>query len=205
MKRVYNFRYELLAFFSLIGFLASIMYWLDNAPKENNIRTFLSAVLVLDGVLLWYSLRKLWRTKWKRKFVASIQVIFNKISKVFSLFLEKWIAFRGGNKNILSGKTVISFDFSHSNVLTSKPKKRLKWKQLQTDRERLRFLYSRMIRNKMDSGVKIKASDTPLEVQSFCEANDLEDELFELYITCRYDERKEIAPQKVKFFKDNLD
>ena len=57
----------------------------------------------------------------------------------------------------------------------------------------------------MDSGVKIKASDTPLEVQSLCEANDLEDELFELYITCRYDERKEIAPQKVKFFKDNLD
>ena len=62
-----------------------------------------------------------------------------------------------------------------------------------------------MITQKIHSGLRAKASNTPLELKDICEANDAEDELFSMYINCRYDERKSISTEKLMTLKNNID
>ena len=205
MKNVYKYRYEIFASLLTLGLLTIILYLNVVKPENEPLRTALLISLVADAVLLCLTLRKLWKTKWKKQVASSVKKVFAKIAKAIMIFLEKWNTLIGDDKNVLSGKTTVSFDFSLQESRKQRIPKPLKWKQLKTDRERLRYLYRQMIIHKIDSGVSIRSSSTPLEIKEKCESDEFETELFEMYIDCRYDERKDISAQKISMLKSNID
>ncbi len=204
MKYIYKRRYEISAFLLVVVLFTVILYLSVVEPDKEPLRTFLYISLIPNIILLFLTLREIWRRRLKNKAKSALKKIISKIAKALTAFLEKWNVLRGENKNILTGKTTVTFDLSLSEKQSTKKTKPLKWKQLKTDRERLRYLYRRMITNKIKLGVNIKACDTPLELKYLCTSDEFEAELFETYIDCRYDERKDIPSQKIYLLKDNI-
>ncbi len=204
MRNIYKHRYEIAAFLLEVVLFTVILYLGIVAPEKEPLRTILYISLIPNAILLFLALREIWRRKLKKKAMSALHRIASKIAKALTAFLEKWNVLRGENKNILTGKTTVFFDLSLHASQNQKRSKPLKWKQLKTDRERLRYLYRRMITNKIKSGVDIKPCDTPLELKELCSSDDFEVKLFETYIDFRYDERKVIPSQTIYSLKDNI-
>lgn len=204
MKMLNKYRYEISALLLAVGFFTIALYLNVAEPESEIVRVLLLLSLISDGVLFYFTLRKLWRTKWKTKVSESFQKVFEKLARALMSFLEKWNIRRDKDQNILSGKTTVSFDFSLSEAREPKPKRTLKWKHLQTDRERIRYLYRRMISERVKRGVSVCAHETPLELKQRGENNAQENELFDLYIDVRYDDRVEPNGQTVLKLKEDL-
>ena len=66
MKALRKYSYEFYAFLLAVGFFTDGLYLVvaDSVPML--LSTVLSLLLVADAVALFFTLRKLWRTKWKR-------------------------------------------------------------------------------------------------------------------------------------------
>lgn len=184
MKIFQKYRYECFAIvltsaFSVISFYLGIA-----DPAEKSVRSALFAACVADAIGLYFTLRKLWRTKWKKLFLTSVQKIITKIAKRLKFFIEKRI--KRKKKTVLSGKTTVTFDLSLQEFDKQKSHKAIKWKRLKNDRERLGYLYKHMIESKIKHGSVIYSSETPIEIKYKKENEIFEDQIFELYISNRY-------------------
>ncbi len=189
---------------SLLGvFAATVSYWLQNQPKDSFVRFVLSLILALCGYFLYRLLRRLWRTKWKRALRRAAEFLLTRASGFLLKFLERWHIKRERGTE-LGGKTTVSFDFSAFEKTEKKPQKPPKWKQLRTDRERLRYLYRGMLGGKIRRGFLAYSSETPLELQQKGEHEEAEKRLFALYTELRYDERREVPENTVQRLKEEI-
>lgn len=206
MKRFLNLWREIACVFLLTVFLYSVSLWAKDTP-ESALGRFLFIFLgLLDIFLFCLLIRQLWRKKWRYAFAKVGQKLFQSVSRflvrVFERLSKKLGIGLRGKKNILVGKIQISFDERIFERQREHRKKPPKWKQLENDRDRLRYLYGNMVTHKIKSGSKIHCYDTPSEIKQNNAEGRFENELFELYIDARYDERAEIDDGKIEMLKE---
>ena len=189
----------------LLGVMsATISYWLQSRPKDSFVRFVLSLILAVCGFWLYRLLRRLWRTKWKRALKKTAQLLLTRTSGFLLKILDRWHLKRN-RSNELGGKTTVRFDFSVFEKPEVKPQKPPKWKQLRTDRERLRYLYRQMVGRKIRHGFLAYSSETPCELKEKAEHEAAEERLFTLYTDLRYDERRTVCEDSVLKMKEELD
>lgn len=189
----------------LLGVMsATISYWLQSRPKDSFVRFVLSLILAVCGFWLYRLLRRLWRTKWRPALKKAAQLLLTRASGFLLKILDRWHLKRN-RSNELGGKTTVRFDFSVFEKPEVKPQKPPKWKQLRTDRERLRYLYRQMVGRKIRHGFLAYSSETPSELKRKAEHEAAEERLFTLYTDLRYDERRTVCEDSVLKMKEELD
>lgn len=186
MKRILQKHLEISAFLLAVVFFAMLVYSIIQTPESAPLFSVLIVSQIVDVVLLYFTLRKLWRTKWKKQLTTAAQKILSKITKKLIGFLERRNIIRGKDKKILSGKTTVSFNFSTTESQSPKKVKYPKWRNLKNDRERLGYLYRSLVEFNIKHGLLIYSSDTPSEVKNKKDNEVFEDEIFDLYIENRY-------------------
>ena len=87
---------------------------------------------------------------------------------------------------VLKGRSKIFFDTKEKDLPTKRAKKPSAWKNLQTDKERLGYLYRRMIDANINQGLPVFSSETPTEIKNKKEYRDIENQIFDLYVENRY-------------------
>lgn len=193
------------------AFVCFLFLWFT-APPQSKVGLFWFFVAsALDLLFLWLLLRQLWRKKWKRALTQIERALFAKATKFVMRLLEYFSEKRSlgspQKRTLLSGTTSVTFDrdFFAPQTKNKNKNKSVKWKQLKTDRERLRFLYRHMIKARMKSGMRVHANDTPLELQNRQSNRAGEEELFRLYIDVRYDDRTNPSPQAIQKLKQDFE
>ena len=203
MKLLKKYRYELFALLLTVGLLKGVFYFASVDITEKASLSACFAFLIADAILLYFTLRKLWKTKWKKQLLQAAQKIISKIAKALMTFIEKRT---GGKKTtVLAGKTTISFDLPLQNQEKQKTPKAPKWKRLKTDREKLGYLYKHMIEHRINHGCKILSSETPTEIKKHGENEVFEEHIFSLYIDNRYQQTPKTDSETLEQLKKELD
>ena len=157
--------------------------------------------IVLDIFLILIILHRLWKQKWKKALIKSAQNVFTKVAKflmkVFEKFFDFWQVKFKNDSNILSGKTSVSFELTPHENFKRSSKKKYKWKQMKSDRERLGHLYRHMISSQIKCGKSAYSFDTPAEIKARNSSVNIENELFDIYISTRYDERVALNTEQI--------
>lgn len=204
MKIIKKYWRELVCLFLVALFVYLPLLWLYRPPQNAGMNFLLSIALIADGILLVLIFRYLWKNKWKQGLLHGVKAMLRGASRFLIRILNKWNPY-AGKTQVLSGKTMLVIGHDAGFALKKgKNRKMPKWKQLQTDRERLRYLYRQMITARIHSGRIIHASDTPSELKLRSENTESEEELFDLYIRLRYDERNDFTAERVCELKDEL-
>lgn len=186
MKWIKKYRYELLASVLGTAFATMLLYLLIVVPEDLMVRGTVMFGLFFDAIAIYYTLRKLWHTKWRRCVMPKVQEFFEKIAKVLKLFRKKLGIPERNHHMVLRGKSKIFFDTKEADTTTKRTKKPSAWKNLQTDRERLGYLYRRMIDTNINQGLPVFSSETPTEIKGKKEYRDVENQIFDLYVENRY-------------------
>lgn len=162
--------------------------------------------LIADVVAFFYTLLALWRNKWRGAVVRTAQKAFVRVAKAFMRVLEA-VGARRKNRNILSGQTQVSFSIERAERTRKSELRQKKWKQLESSREKMRYLYRYSIKDRIKRGERIYATDTPSELREREDIIERDEAMLALYVTYRYDERREpseseIMQLKEKYFED---
>lgn len=203
MKTIKKYGWEILCVLSAILILGIGVYWAGHQPTDPPVLFGLNVGIILCAVLFVISFIRLWRTKWKTAIASGLRKLLVGIATLFVAIVEKW----NENANVndrLGGTTSVSFDFSPLEKEEKKAHKLPKWKHLQTDRERLRFLYRAMMTERVKKGALVYSDETPTELKQKQENEAHEEELFDLYISCRYDERQQPSEETLQQLKEQF-
>jgi hypothetical protein len=178
------------------------LYREKSDPENILLRRIISFFLLCAFVAFLWSVRLIWR-KYKKKIKEQIRLAYMKLVSRLVTLLEN-IGVRRTRGNILSGKTTVSFDFLKSRPGKKPARKRVKWRQLEDDSQRLGYLYGRMIEGKIDEGRDIRISETPDEIAGKNTTNETEGELFSCYSGHRYYEKAQIDGENLVKIKEIL-
>ncbi len=165
----------------------------------------LAAVCLADGFVIWKLYRRL-KKKWKEALTERAKKLFARASMLLMKLMEKFdgvLRLFRRNRTVMGGKTTYSFDFSTPEK-KKKPPKAPKWKQMETARQKLGYLYYHLITRRLKEGMPAKSADTPLELQHRRENLPPEEQLFDLYVSARYDERAELSEDELDELKKTL-
>ena len=177
----------------------------DVSEKSSFGRFLAFAGVASSFAALVLTLRYLWRKKWKKAFADKLQAIMTGVFGMMSALIDRILErFGRARKDVLGGKTAVIFD-SERTEKNKKHKKTRKWRSLENDRERLGFLYGRMIENRLKNKKRVRPADTPCELKEREENSPPEEELFDIYIEVRYNESAELSEEKLKSIKDRLE
>lgn len=162
--------------------------------------------LIADVVAFFYTMLALWRNKWRGAVVRTAQKAFVRVAKAFMRVLEA-VGARRKNRNILSGQTQVSFSIERAERTRKSELRQKKWKQLESSREKMRYLYRYSIKDRIKRGERIYATDTPSELREREDIIERDEAMLALYVAYRYDERREpseseIMQLKEKYFED---
>ena len=194
---------EFLCLFSFLLILSVGFYWAGNQPTDPWVLFGLNACLVFAGVLFIVTFLRLWRLKWKQALKEGLRKLLTGLASLFIAIAEKWNESQSATDR-LGGTTSVFFDLTLKEKAEKKAKKAPKWKHLQTDRERVRFLYRAMMIDRIKKGELVYSSDTPMELKQKKENESHEEALFDLYLACRYDERQEPSEHTVEALKEQF-
>ena len=206
MKKLKQVLPELI-FFALLAFWTFLLGCLIQREKlayQWQIATFL--LFFADSAVMIPLLRRLHK-KWKAKTDAALKRFFASASLLIMRLaekLEKYTRFFRRRKNTVYGKTTYSFDFSAPEKQKKKPPKPPKWKQMETARQKLGYLYYHLITARIKSGMHAKSTDTPLDLKHRQTNLPDEERVFDLYLDARYDERTELAEEELDGLKATL-
>lgn len=206
MKKLKQFLPEML-FFALLAlwtFLLGCMIRREELSYGWQIATFL--LFLADSAVMIPLLRRLHR-KWKAKTDAALKRFFASASLLIMRLaekLEKYTRIFRRKKNTVYGKTSYSFDFSTPEKQKKKPPKPPKWKQMETARQKLGYLYYHLITARIKGGMHAKSTDTPLDLKHRQPNLPDEERVFDLYLDARYDERAELEEQELDGLKATL-
>ncbi|MBE6627957.1 MAG: hypothetical protein E7629_03430 [Ruminococcaceae bacterium] len=203
MKIMKKYGWEFLLFFSLSIVLSIGFYWVGNQPTDPWVLFGLNAGLLLCGILFIVTFIRLWRVKWKKAIAAGLRKLLTGLASLFIAIVEKWNEAQNDGGH-LGGKTSISFDLFRAEKEDKKSAKLPKWKHLQTDRERMRFLYRSMMTERVKRGALVYSSETPSELKQKQENQEHEETLFDLYISHRYDERQQPSEEAIENLKEQF-
>lgn len=186
MKQIRKYAFEVLASILGIAFVTMLLYLVIVKPEDLMTRGTVMFCMLFDAIAIYYTLRKLWRTKWRYHVVPSMQKVLEKLARVLKIVRQKLGIPERGEQTVLKGRSKIIFDSKATVQLQKRAKKATAWKNMQTDKERLGFLYKRVIDNNIRQGVPIYSSETPTEIRHKKEYDDVENQIFDLYVENRY-------------------
>lgn len=206
MKYVRKLRLELL-FLLLAAFLCLLLsYWQDNRPSSYAMQAVLLVLCIADALAL-YRLFIIIRRKRRDQIAFALKRLFAKAALLLMKLLDRWQTVKnfitGSGKYTLSGKTSVTFDFT-AETRKQKPPKPPKWKNMQTGRQKLGYLYYHLITRRMKRGMPARAADTPAELKTRAVNQPAEERLFDLYIGARYDERVPLEETELLELKESL-
>lgn len=206
MKKLKQLLPELifLILLTLWTFLLGCMIKREMLPYGWQIAVFL--LFLADTAVMIPLLRRLHK-KWKEKTDAALKRLFASAALMFMRLaekLEKYTRFFRRRKNTVYGKTTYSFDFSAPEKQKKKPPKPPKWKQMETARQKLGYLYYHLITARIKGGMHAKSTDTPLDLKHRQTNLPDEERVFDLYLDARYDERAELAEEELDGLKATL-
>ncbi len=196
-SKVWNYRLEA-ALGALIALLIGCRFsdWLSGPLRH--IRDPLTLVFV---VLIVVVLHRLYRKKWRKWVVAGVQKLFASGTRRLLRFMERWSSALK-KKTVIHGGTQVIFHQANGSAKAKTHKRHPRWKHLQSERARMRYLYRHMITERIRHGAHIRPTDTPAEIEHAGENSEADRVVFELYNRYRYDERKEIDKSMVESIKD---
>ena len=190
-----------------VAFVLQMYLFIEKRPENRMLQSVLLIVIIAEGVVSWLLFRSLWRRKWRARATARMQRLFAGLQKFIERIVDKTGLQRKKSKNsILEGKTTIRFDKGGRDreYERVRAEKQPKWKHLSDNRGRMRFLYRGMIISKIRKGAQIYSSETPSEIERNQEKTPREQQLFDMYIRCRYDERQFPDPTELQRIKEDL-
>ena len=185
--------------------LQSYQFTMDR-PENRFVQSAMILAIAANAVGVWWLTRELWRRKWRDATTVRMQKIFARLQGLLEKVSDK-IGFKKSKNSILQGKTTIKFDKGYGERAETKSysPKPPKWKHMADNRSRMRYLYRGMITKKIRGGSKIYSYNTPSEIERCQEKTACEQELFDMYIGMRYDERKSPDPTDIVRLKQELD
>ena len=207
MKKLIQKHWESFALFASVLLFAFLLgYWLERYKTLPYSTQGIYALLCLaDGLVIWRLYRRA-KKKWKEALAERAKKLFARASMLLMKLLEKFDGltrlFRR-NRTTMGGTTSYSFDFS-TPTKKKKPPKPPKWKHMETARQKLGFLYCHLITRRVKEGMPACSADTPLELQKRQENTPPEEQLFDLYVETRYDERAELSETELDDLKATL-
>ena len=139
--------------------------------------------------------------KWRKWVVAGVQKLFASGTRRLLRFMERWSSALK-KKTVIHGGTQVIFHQANGSAKAKTHKRHPRWKHLQSERARMRYLYRHMITERIRHGAHIRPTDTPAEIEHAGENSEADRVVFELYNRYRYDERKEIDKSMVESIKD---
>ena len=186
MKQLRKYGYEILLSLLGVAFGTMLLYLLLVMPEDLTTRGTVMFGMFFDGIAIYFVLRKLWRTKWRYRVMPKVQKILEKAARIFKIVRQKLGIPERRQQTVLRGKSKIFFDVKQTDTQTKRHKKQSAWKNLQTDKERLGYLYKRMIDTNINQGMPIYAHETPSEIKDKKEYQAVENQIFDLYVENRY-------------------
>ncbi len=200
-------RTELLFFLFLALFSGVLAVWSELKPKNHYVQLVLALFLLAFGIPMYLLLRSIWRKKLRDPIITGIKKAFVRASRLFMRAVSKlpFLRLRG---NIISGSTSVSYDLfavsKNKSRRKEKPPKPPRWKDMTTARERLGYLYYRIITKHIKNGAVITAHETPHEISKRLESDKTEHEILTLYKSTRYDDRKTLDEEEIIKLKEEL-
>lgn len=186
MKQLRKYGYEILLSLLGVAFGTMLLYLWLVMPEDLITRGTVMFGMFFDGIAIYFVLRKLWRTKWRYRVMPTVQNILEKVARVFKIIRQKLGIPERSQQTVLRGKSKIFFDVKQTDPQTKRSKKQSAWKNLQNDKERLGYLYKRMIDANINQGLPIYSYETPSEIKGKKEYQAVENQIFDLYVENRY-------------------
>ena len=176
-------------------------------PENRFIQSFMIVGMAALAALIVVLVRLLWKKKWKKAATARLQKVFARLQKWVDRVAAKLGISNRNKKSVLSGKTKIIFEqgTERENKKTRAEEKPQRWSRLRNNRDRVRYLYRGMTTEKLRRGERIYCFETPSELLERQESGSAEEKLIDLYVSCRYDERKNPDSRDVAQLKRDLD
>ena len=186
MKQIRKYFFEILAGILGFAFALGVLYLILVMPEDLMTRGTVMFALFFDGIAIYFVLRRLWRTKWRYRIIPAVQKVFEKLARVFKIVAKKLGIKERSTQTVLGGKSKIFFDLKPINEQTKRAKKAKGWKAMQSDKERLGYLYKRIIDTNISQGLPVFSSETPSEIKEKKTYRDVENRIFDLYVENRY-------------------
>ena len=186
MKQIRKYFFEILAGILGFAFALGVLYLILVMPEDLMTRGTVMFALFFDGIAIYFVLRRLWRTKWRYRVIPAVQKVFEKLARVFKIVAKKLGIKERSTQTVLGGKSKIFFDLKPINEQTKRAKKAKGWKAMQSDKERLGYLYKRIIDTNISQGLPVFSSETPSEIKEKKTYRDVENRIFDLYVENRY-------------------
>lgn len=164
----------------------------NNNPNLKYPYQLICILLFISAVYLFFSLRKLLpkslKDEWKAKFNRVVSRYIKGPLEKFAAKLRK--IFGLPDKQRLRGQDESSFifDLEGSNLFRrfQSVKNQLKWRDLQTNAEKIRYLYIKFVVKLIKGGYRYTSNKTPREVKLELALTDEPERLFDLYTGARY-------------------
>ena len=206
MKTIKKIWREVSLVLTLAAFVILMYLWVVERPEGIYRQSFMLIAIVASAAVSVLLLRSLWRDKWRRVATAAMQRVFAGLQRAIERVADR-LGIRRSKKSVLSGKTTVIFHKMDEKAesVTARVQKPPKWKHLSDERARMRYLYRQLVSDKIKKGERIYSSSTPSEIKEGRERTELEGELFDMYISLRYDERKFPDPDDVARLKKELE
>ncbi len=191
-------------------FLVAMQYGLyDYLRRYQDMNPYAKSALEVACIVIIVLIIKTLRDIWRRELKSVIGTVFKKLvtrlAGVFMKYSDKLISYFKV-KNVATGKTSVKFDYS---VFKARKEKQVrfqppKWKDMKHGREKLGYLYYRIITERIDRGEDVYASDTPSELRATGCCSEQEARVFDIYIKTRYDEREFVSEDEIVELKNSL-
>ncbi len=206
MKKVFDFikKYHAETGSGASLYAVIFFFWLwGKLEPANRVFYWSAAALSIASLFsLAFFIRRLW-LKYKSRIAGFAKSTYVKLGKKLVEILDK-IGVRRGRGNLISGNTTVTFSFSRPGEFQKRLKRRAKWKLLETDRQRLGYLYQRLISRKLEDGRNISHSDTPDEIARSHAEGDSEERLFACYSGHRYYDPLPLDGEEIARIKEEL-
>ena len=210
-QKLYRYRFEILCVILALLLLQTAVYWKNHPDSPYVTQMLLFFSLGASAVTLYLLLRLLWRSKWAKAVASAARAVLAGASALFVKLLDKWNASKwnifGRRRGYVGGNTTVTFDFFTGEPKKAKKIKPPKWKHMQTEREKLGYLYYHLIVSLLKRGFCAKRTDTPSELKRRAEQAERaepETRVFDLYIGARYDERAVLKEKELDELKETL-
>lgn len=207
MKRFLTYyRLELIAFLLFCCATATLAVWNNVKPSNHYVQLAFAIVLAIFVIPLYLVMRKNWREKYRAPIIIGLRKAIIGASRFLIKIATRFSFFHRGN--VISGRTTVHYDFSAFRKDTRRKRKvsekQPRWKDMENSRQKLKFLYYRVITDKIKHGEVIASHETPFEISQRIQENDAQSDLFKMYNEIRYDERQEPSEQEILDLREKL-
>ena len=184
------------AFFASLSFtMLEVSMWLSELAKASTLFRYIQQltyiIMAICAFVAVLSLRKLIPKSLKRAIFSKIFKAVKKVTKSIKRISTKVLRAMGikpKKKKKLRDEKSFIFGDADGRVRQKKVKSNLKWRELEDNAERVRFVYVKYIAKVIKDGYKYFPFNTPREVRDGLNIEDytLDYQLFELYNGARY-------------------